>query len=169
AAAQAEAVAGEANAVAAVFDAAREATVHPGLVAANRFALVSLVRSNLLGLNAPAIAAAEAQYEQMWAQDVSAMFSYYGGAATAAAQLTPWAEAMQSRPNLGIGNIGSGNVGNGNIGSFNIGGGNSGPGATSGGKQQRGLRQLRLIQLRCGQRGHGPGHRGPAGPRRVLL
>src|ERR1700742_4023675 len=53
AAAQAEAAAGHAKAAAAMFEAAQAATVHPGHVAANRSALVSLVRSNLLGLNAP--------------------------------------------------------------------------------------------------------------------
>src|SRR5262249_50015487 len=128
--ARAEAAAGHAKAVAAVFDAARSATVHPGLGAVNRSQVVSLVRSNLLGLSAPAIAAVEGQYEQMWAQDVAAMSSYHSGASAVAAQLTPWQQALQNLPalNLGIGNIGSGNVGSGNIGSGNIGDGNSGPG-----------------------------------------
>jgi PPE-repeat protein len=52
--------------------------------------------SNLFGQNAPAIAAAEAEYEQMWAQDVAAMAGYHAGASAAAAQLAP----LQSLHNL---------------------------------------------------------------------
>jgi PPE family len=48
----------------------------PATVVANRAQLVALVASNLLGHNAPAIAATEAQYEEMWAQDAAAMFGY---------------------------------------------------------------------------------------------
>jgi PPE-repeat protein len=55
------------------FEAALVATVQPATIAANRAGLVSLVASNFLGINTPAIASTEAQYEQMWAQDVSAM------------------------------------------------------------------------------------------------
>src|ERR1700757_1521336 len=65
------------------------ATVHPLAVAANRNGLVQLVMSNLFGQNAPAIAAAEADYERMWAQDVAAMAGYHAGASAAAAQLAP--------------------------------------------------------------------------------
>src|SRR5271156_6830482 len=152
----AETTASQAKAAAAVFEAAQAATVHPLLVASNRTELVSLVNSNLLGLNAPAIAAVESEYEQIWAQDVAAMSSYYGGASAVAAQLTPWQGAQQTLPgpvgyganaaanplaalslNLGIGNTGIFNLGNGNtgilnlgsgdVGAFNIGAGNSGP------------------------------------------
>jgi PPE-repeat protein len=62
------------RATAAAFEDAQAATVHPVLVGANRNQLVSLVASNLFGQNAPAIAATEAEYEQMWAQDVGATF-----------------------------------------------------------------------------------------------
>ena len=68
AAAQALGAAGQASEAASAFEAAVSATVHPAAVAANRNQLVSLVTSNLFGQNAPAIAAAEAQYEQMWAR-----------------------------------------------------------------------------------------------------
>ncbi|WP_152375949.1 PPE domain-containing protein, partial [Mycobacterium tuberculosis] len=54
-----------------VFEAALAATVDPALVAANRARLVALAVSNLLGQNTPAIAAAEAEYELMWAADVA--------------------------------------------------------------------------------------------------
>ncbi|WP_036457465.1 PPE family protein [Mycobacterium marinum] len=83
-----------ARAAAAEFEAALAATVHPVAVAANRAQLASLVMTNLFGQNAPAIAAAESWYEQMWAQDVSAMAGYYGGAAAVAAQLAPWSQQL---------------------------------------------------------------------------
>jgi hypothetical protein len=56
-----------------VADAGERYLVHPSAVAANRTALMVLVAANLLGQNAPAIASAEAQYMEMWAQDVAAM------------------------------------------------------------------------------------------------
>ncbi len=46
---------------------------HPSAVAANRVALQALVARNILGQNTPAIMATEAQYAEMWAQDVAAM------------------------------------------------------------------------------------------------
>ncbi|MCV7009800.1 PPE family protein [Mycobacterium gordonae] len=85
--------AGQATAAAAAYDAARAATVPLEALAGNRTQLFSLVASNLLGLNAPAIAATEADYEQMWATDVAAMSDYYAGASAAVAQLTPWRPA----------------------------------------------------------------------------
>ena len=94
AATRATGAAGQARAVAGAFEAARAATVHPLLVAANRNGLVQLVLSNLFGQNWPAIAAVEAEYEQMWAQDVAAMAGYHAGASAAAAQLPPWQQAV---------------------------------------------------------------------------
>ncbi len=90
AAARAAGASAQAKAVASAFEAARAATVHPMLVAANRNAFVQLVLSNLFGQNAPAIAAAEAMYEQMWAADVAAMVGYHGGASAAAARRRWW-------------------------------------------------------------------------------
>jgi hypothetical protein len=98
AATQAQTAAAQAQAVASEFESALAATVHPVLVAANRDQLVQLVVSNLFGQNAPAIAAAESDYEQMWAQDVGAMVGYHGGATAAAAQLSSWSTAIQGLP-----------------------------------------------------------------------
>jgi PPE-repeat protein len=89
AATRATGAAGQARAVAGAFEAARAATVHPLAVAANRNGLVQLVMSNFFGQNAPAIAAVEADYERMWAQDVAAMGGYHAGASAAATQLAP--------------------------------------------------------------------------------
>jgi PPE-repeat protein len=96
AASRATGAAGQARAVASAFEAARAATVHPLLVAANRNGLVQLVMSNFFGQNAPGIAAAEAEYEQMWAQDVAAMAGYHAGASAAVAQLAPWQQSLHN-------------------------------------------------------------------------
>jgi PPE-repeat protein len=98
AATQAQAASAQAQAVASAFESTMAASVHPAFVAANRNGLVQLVVSNLFGQNAPAIAAVEADYEQMWARDVAAMVGYHGGASAAAAQLPSWAEAVGGLP-----------------------------------------------------------------------
>jgi PPE-repeat protein len=98
AATHAQTTAVQAQAAASAFESALAATVHPGLVAANRNQLVQLVVSNLFGQNAPAIAAMESDYEQMWAQDVAAMVGYHGGASAATAQLPSWQAAVQGLP-----------------------------------------------------------------------
>ena len=103
AAAQSQGAAGQALAVVSAFEAAQAATIHPGAVDANRNAFVQLIMTNLFGQNAPAIAMAESIYEEMWAQDVSAMASYYAGAAAAAAQVVPWQSVLQSFPALASG------------------------------------------------------------------
>ncbi len=48
----------------------------------------TLVATNLFGQNTPAIAATEAAYAEMWAQDAAAMYTY-AGSASSAASLTP--------------------------------------------------------------------------------
>ncbi|WP_156669719.1 PPE family protein, partial [Mycobacterium sp. E3339] len=91
-AAQAEQAGMQAAAAAAAHEAAFAATVPPPMIAANRGLLMMLVATNFLGQNAAAIAATEAQYGQMWAQDAVAMYAYAGSSA-AAAMLAPMAVA----------------------------------------------------------------------------
>jgi PPE-repeat protein len=83
-AAQAEQAALQARAAAGAYELAFSATVPPPVVAANRALLMSLVATNFLGQNTPAIAATEAQYAEMWAQDAAAMYGYAGASAAAA-------------------------------------------------------------------------------------
>ena len=89
-AAQAEETAGQARAAAAAFEAAFAMTVPPPVIAANRVLLANLVATNLFGQNTPAIAATEAQYMQMWAQDAVAMYGY-AASSLAASELAPFA------------------------------------------------------------------------------
>ena len=92
--AQAEQAAAQARAAAAAYETALAATVPVPLVAANRAELAQLVSTNVLGQNTGAIAAYEAQYGQMWAQDATAMYSYAGQSA-AAAKVAPFTAAPQ--------------------------------------------------------------------------
>ena len=87
---QAEAVAGQARAAASAFENALAATVPPPAIEANRARLASLIAGNAMSLDTPAITALEADYCEMWAQDVSAMYRY-AGASALATRLTPLA------------------------------------------------------------------------------
>lgn len=90
-AAQAEETAAQLRAAIVAYEAAFTATVPPPVIAANRSLLMSLVATNILGQNTAAIAATEAHYVQMWAQDVAAMVGY-AAAAAAATAVTPFSE-----------------------------------------------------------------------------
>ncbi|WP_369827227.1 PPE family protein [Mycobacterium sp. E1386] len=89
--AQAEEAGAQAKLAAGAYEAAFAATVPPPVIAANRALLATLIATNILGQNTPAIAATEAQYMEMWAQDAAAMYGYAASSATAS-QLTPFAE-----------------------------------------------------------------------------
>ncbi|HVQ97662.1 MAG TPA: PPE family protein, partial [Mycobacterium sp.] len=88
-ASQAEQTATQARAAAAAYETAFAATVPPPEIMANRAALMSLIATNLFGQNTAAIAATEAHYAEMWAQDAAAMYNYAGSSVTAT-QLTPF-------------------------------------------------------------------------------
>ncbi|WP_046317543.1 PPE family protein [Mycobacterium sp. UM_Kg1] len=96
----AEETAMKATAAAGAYEAAYAATVPPPVIAANRALLASLVATNFLGQNAPAIAATEAQYGEMWAQDAAAMYAYAGSSA-AASQLTPFSAPAETTNGTG--------------------------------------------------------------------
>ncbi|MEZ0367425.1 PPE family protein [Mycobacterium sp. pUA109] len=89
-----EHAAGQAMASAAAYEAAFAATVPPPAIAANRAQLATLVATNILGQNTPAIAANEALYGEMWAQDAAAMYGYAASSGSAGVlnPLTPPAE-----------------------------------------------------------------------------
>jgi PPE-repeat protein len=89
--AQAEEAANQAKLAAGAYETAFAATVPPEVIAANRALLMTLIATNFLGQNTPAIAATEAHYMEMWAQDAAAMYAYAGSSASAT-QLTPFTE-----------------------------------------------------------------------------
>ncbi len=94
--------ASQAIASAAAYETAFAATVPPPVVAANRAQLAMLVSTNVLGQNTPAIAANEAQYAEMWAQDAAAMYGYAASSA-GAAQLDPVTPPADTTNPAGLG------------------------------------------------------------------
>ena len=94
-AAQAEQTATQARAAATAYETAFAATVPPPVIAANRAVLASLVATNMFGQNMSSIAANEAQYADIWAQDAAAMYGYAGQSATAS-QVTPFTSPPQT-------------------------------------------------------------------------
>ncbi|WP_438502047.1 PPE family protein [Mycobacterium paraseoulense] len=102
-AAQAQQTAAQLGSAVAAYEAAYAATVPPPEIEVNRALLAALVATNLLGQNTPAIAATEAQYSEMWAQDAAAMYGY-AGASAAATRLTPFAAPPQTTNQSGTTN-----------------------------------------------------------------
>ncbi|OBG36005.1 PPE family protein [Mycobacterium sp. E3198] len=103
----AEQTSAQAAAAAGAYEAAFAMTVPPAEVAANRALLMALVATNFLGQNTPAIAATEAQYGEMWAQDAAAMYGYAGSSA-AASTLTPFDQAAETTNPAGLAGQASG-------------------------------------------------------------
>ena len=101
-AAAAQNAASQAMASAAAYEAAFAMTVPPPVVVANRVQLAALVATNILGQNTPAIAATEAHYGEMWAQDAAAMYGYAGSSASAG-KLQPLTEAAPTTNPGGLG------------------------------------------------------------------
>ncbi|ARR78474.1 PPE domain-containing protein [Mycobacterium intracellulare] len=93
--AQAEETATKARAAAFAYETAFAETVPPPVITANRTLLASLVATNFLGQNTPAIATTETEYAEMWARDTAAMFGYAGSTASAT-RLTPFVEPDQT-------------------------------------------------------------------------
>jgi PPE-repeat protein len=91
----------QARATVAAYELAFGATVPPPVIAANRSLLASLIATNILGQNTPAIAATELDYVSMWLRDAAAMYSY-ASSASAASALTPFSAAPQTTNSSGI-------------------------------------------------------------------
>src|SRR5690625_1218637 len=101
-AAHAEQTAAQAATAANAYNQAFAMTVPPTAVVANRSQLATLAATNVLGQNTPAIAANEAHYGEMWAQDATAMESYSAMSASASAlpQFTPPAQSGSAEESL---------------------------------------------------------------------
>jgi PPE-repeat protein len=93
--------ASQARAAAAAFDAAFAMTVPPAVIALNRTLLMALIATNFFGQNSPAIAATEAQYIEMWAQDAAAMYGYTASSATAS-DLNPFTSPPNTASSNGV-------------------------------------------------------------------
>jgi PPE-repeat protein len=84
---QAAAAGAQARAAATAFESALTATVPTAAVLENRVQLMTLIATNILGQNTPAIFMTEMEYMEMWAQDVAAMVGYHAGAMSVASTL----------------------------------------------------------------------------------
>jgi PPE family len=100
-AAQAEQAAAQAMAAASAYEAAFAMTVPPPVIVANRIQTMALIATNILGQNTSAIAASEAQYAEMWAQDSAAMQGY-ASASAAASTLRPFTLPPQTTNPAGL-------------------------------------------------------------------
>ncbi|PJE04039.1 PPE family protein [Mycobacterium sp.] len=87
---QCQEAAAAADAAATAFEAARAGVVPPPVIAANRSTLMSLLATNFLGINTPAIAANEAAYDEMWCQDTTVMYGFAADAAGITGTLVPF-------------------------------------------------------------------------------
>lgn len=72
----AEQTAARARGAASAYELALAAMVHPSAIAANRRLRTWLAEANQLAQETPAIADADADYDQMWAQDAATMYAY---------------------------------------------------------------------------------------------
>ncbi|RAV02955.1 PPE family protein [Mycolicibacter senuensis] len=93
--AQAQQAAAQLSAAVGAYETAFAATVPPQLIAANRSLQATLIATNILGQNTAAIAATEAEYLEMWAQDAAAMYGY-AGASAMATRVTPFTSPPQT-------------------------------------------------------------------------
>lgn len=90
AAAQAEETAAMAGQAAMIVEAVYTGVAPPPLIAANRAALVALIGSNFMNCNAGFISANQAQYQGMWSQDSTALYSFAGDSAATVGGLVPF-------------------------------------------------------------------------------
>lgn len=95
-AAQAAETATQATEAATAYETAFAAHVPPPVIAENRALLAQLVATNAFGQNTSAIAANEAQYSEFWAQDATAMNTYFASSATASNTLTEFSPAPKT-------------------------------------------------------------------------
>lgn len=80
----------QARSAATAASAVKAEVVSPSIIAANRTQLIHLVSTNILGQNTPAIAANEADYSAMWAQDTAAMNTYQSSSQSATSAVVPF-------------------------------------------------------------------------------
>jgi PPE-repeat protein len=80
---QTQQMAVSAGAAAAAYNSVRASVVPVAVVIANRTQLVQLLATNVFGMNLPAIAENEAEYQTMWATNSAAMIGYQAASAQA--------------------------------------------------------------------------------------
>lgn len=100
-AAQCQEIATSVEIVTAAFELTHWTVVHPSVVAANRARLALLLATNFFGVNAPAIAETEAEYNAMWVNNSTAMYRY-GATSLNAVKLSQFSSPPQVATPSGI-------------------------------------------------------------------
>jgi PPE-repeat protein len=99
---QCEEAAAAAAQAAGAFEAARAGVVPPPVIEINRNTLMTLIATNFMGVNTPAIAATEAAYDEMWAQDTTVMYGFASDAAGVTGSLVPFAPPLPTSNPMGL-------------------------------------------------------------------
>ena len=101
-AAQCEQRAMSATAAAGAFETAFAGVIPPEMIAENRIRLATLIATNFMGINSAAIAEAEAEYSEYWAQDASTLYGFAGEAAAITNAMLPALPAVPDANPAGI-------------------------------------------------------------------
>jgi len=99
---QAQGAAAAAAAAATAFEGARAGVVPPPVIEANRNTLMTLIATNFMGVNTPAIAATEAAYDEMWAQDTTTMYGFAADASGITGTLIPFTPPLANSDPIGL-------------------------------------------------------------------
>lgn len=99
---QCEEAAVAASEAATAFEGARAGVVPPPVIEANRNTLMALIATNFIGQNTPAIAATEAAYDEMWAQDTGVMYGMAGDFAGVTGSLVPFMPPLPNTNPAGL-------------------------------------------------------------------
>ena len=99
---QCEQAAMAAGQAAAAFEAARAGVEPPPVIAENRAELATLVATNFMGFNTPAIMANEAHYGEMWSQDTATMYTFAADAAGVTGSLVPFTPPLPNSDPIGL-------------------------------------------------------------------
>ena len=91
-----------AETAAAAFTSTLVSMVHPSLVAANRTRLMQLLATNWFGINLPAIAETEQEYQMMWANNSAAMSRYQVTSQQATSQMSQFSSPSATTNSAGV-------------------------------------------------------------------
>jgi PPE-repeat protein len=91
-----------AETAAAAFTSTLVSMVHPSLVAANRTRLMQLLATNWFGINLPAIAETEQEYQMMWANNSAAMSRYQATSQQATSQMSQFSSPSATTNSAGV-------------------------------------------------------------------
>jgi PPE-repeat protein len=91
-----------AETAAAAFTSTLVSMVHPSVVAANRTRLMQLLATNWFGVNLPAIAETEQEYQMMWANNSAAMSRYQATSQQATSQMSQFSSPSATTNSAGL-------------------------------------------------------------------